>query len=131
MELATTYTALKTVHLSLAGLTIAGFVLRGIWMMRGSALLDARPVRILPHVVDAVFLLSGIGLVVTLRLEVLASNWLLAKLVALVAYVVFGAIALRRGRTRAIRIGAFVLALISFAYIVGAALNKSPASWLA
>lgn len=131
VEIATTYSALKAVHLTFAALTISGFVLRGYWMMRGSALLDARAVRVLPHLADTVFLLSGIGLVLTLRLELLANGWLLAKLAALVAYVVLGAIALRRGRTLRIRLVAFVLALMAFGYIVGAALARSPASWFA
>lgn len=131
VDIATTYTALKIVHLTFALLTISGFVLRGYWMMRGAAWLDARPVRIVPHVADTIFLLSGIGLILTLRLEVLANGWLLAKLAALVAYVVLGAIALRRGRSLKARAVAFVLALATFGYIVGAALAKSPASWFA
>ncbi|MDH3614989.1 MAG: SirB2 family protein [Gammaproteobacteria bacterium] len=42
-----------------------------------------------------------------------------------------GTVAIRRGSTLRIRIIAFVGALSVFAYIVGVALSKSPASWLA
>jgi uncharacterized membrane protein SirB2 len=59
------------------------------------------------------------------------SPWLLAKFAGLVVYVVLGAIALRRGATMPIRQVAFVGALSAFAYIVGAAVSKSPASWIA
>lgn len=124
------YWPLKYAHLALALLSVSGFMLRGFWMMSGSARLDHRAVRILPHVVDTLFLLSGIALVVTLSLPVMQSPWLLAKFAGLVLYVVLGSIALRRGPTLAARQIAFVGALSAFAYIVGAAVSKSPASWL-
>ena len=94
-------------------------------------MLDRRIVKILPHVIDTAFLISGIALVLLLQLRVTQSPWLLAKLLALVAYIVFGTIALKRGRTLRIRLTALLLAVLTFAYIVGAAINKSPASWLA
>lgn len=125
------YWPLKYTHLVLALLSLSGFLLRGFWMMRGSALLDHRAVRSIPHVVDTLFLLSGIALVWMLSLPVMQSPWLLAKFAGLVVYVVLGSIALRRGPTLPARQVAFVGALSAFAYIVGAAVSKSPASWLA
>ena len=44
----------------------------------------------------------------------------------LVAYVVLGSIALKRGRTEAARGIAFVAALAVFGYIVSVAITKSP-----
>jgi len=125
------YLTLKYIHIGFAALSLAGFLLRGYWMMAGSALLSQRSVRIAPHIVDTLFLLTGIALVLQLSLPVMRSPWLLAKLAGLVVYIVLGAIALRRGRTRQIRMVAFVGALSAFAYIVGVAVSKSPASWLA
>ena len=46
------YLPLKYAHLALAIVSISGFVLRGLWMMSGSALLGHKAVRIAPHVVD-------------------------------------------------------------------------------
>jgi uncharacterized membrane protein SirB2 len=57
-------------------------------------------------------------------------GWLTAKLFGLLAYIVLGAMALRRGRTREIRIRAFVLALLAYAYIVGVALTRNPLVFL-
>ena len=124
------YWPLKYAHLALALLSLTGFLLRGFWMIRASPLLDRRATRTVPHVVDTLFLLSGVALVLTLSLPVMQSPWLLAKFAGLVVYVVLGAIALRRGPTLAVRQIAFVGALSAFAYIVGAAVSKSPASWL-
>jgi uncharacterized membrane protein SirB2 len=125
------YLVLKSLHVSLAILSISGFLLRAYWMSQDSKKLQHRVARILPHVVDAAFLVSGIGLVLLLRLPLMHSAWLIAKLVALVAYVVLGSLALKRGRTLRIRLIAVVCALLAFAYIVGVAISKSPASWFA
>ena len=125
------YAMLKLIHIGAAILTISGFVLRGYWMFSGSPRLQLKLVKIAPHIIDTVFLLSGIALIVILHLPVLSQNWLLMKIVALVAYIVLGAIALGGDRTSRTRIIAFALALATFAYIVGVALTKSTASWFA
>jgi len=125
------YEALKLVHVGTAILTISGFVLRGYWMFSGSPNLQLKVVRVLPHIVDTVFLVTGIVLIVILNLPVMSQAWLLMKFAALVAYIVLGTIALGRGKSMRSRTIAFVLALATFAYIAGVALSKSTASWLA
>jgi len=126
-----TYLFIKHLHMLFAGLTISGFVVRGYWMITGSDKLQRPVTRILPHIADTIFLLSGIAMLVMLSLNPLSQSWLLAKLTGLILYVLFGMVAIRRGPTREIRIVAFVAALSVFAYVVGVALAKSPASWLA
>lgn len=123
--MAATYTLVKHLHVTCVALSGAGFVLRGIWMMRGSALLQRRWVRVVPHIVDTVLLGSAIWLAFALQQAPLAHAWLTAKVAGLVAYIVLGTIALKRGRTRGVRIAAFVGALLAFAYIVSVALTKS------
>ena len=78
----------------------------------------------MPHGVDTVLLVSA--LLLAWQIGRGAAPWLAAKVVALVVYIVLGTIALKRGRTPAIRAGAFVLALATFGYIVSVALTKSP-----
>jgi len=125
------YETVKLIHISTVVLTILGFVLRSYWMFTNSPKLQQRLVKIVPHIVDTVLLISGITLIVILNLPVLSHNWLLMKFAALVVYVVLGAIALGRGKTLRSRSLAFVLSLAIFAYIVGVALSKSTASWIA
>lgn len=125
------YSTLKIIHVTFAVLSIAGFILRSVWIFSHSTNLDRRFVRVTPHIVDAAFLISGIWLIVILQLAVREQAWLIAKLVALVLYIVFGAIALRRGRTMQIRAAAFVAALLTYLYIAGVALGRSPTSWIA
>lgn len=110
--------------------TISGFLLRGYWMMTRSDKLQMKVTRIAPHIIDTLFLLSGIALVSTLHLNAFSEPWLLAKFVGLIGYIVLGTIAIKRGPTLKIRIVAFVGALAVFAYIAGVAVAKSPASWL-
>ena len=125
------YFTLKMIHISAAVLTVSGFALRGFWMLIDSPNLERRVVRIAPHIIDTVFLLSGIGLIWTLKLPVLNQPWLLTKFVALIVYILLGTIALKRGKTRRARLMTFVLALVTFAYIAGVAMSKSLGSWAA
>jgi uncharacterized membrane protein SirB2 len=121
---------LKYVHVSSVLLSISGFVVRGIWMMQGSPRLNARWVRIAPHVVDTVLLVSAVWLAFAIHQYPFVHGWLTAKVVGLVAYIALGMIALRRGRTRGVRIAAFVAAIAVFAYIVAVAVTHTPAPGL-
>ncbi len=115
---------LLKLHIATVLLSLAGFVARGVWMLRGSSLLRARWVRVTPHIVDTLLLASGVGLVFTLHLYPTQQPWLVAKLVALAVYIVLGTIALKRGRTRGVRAGAWVAALAVFFYILAVAFTK-------
>lgn len=119
------YLLLKLTHVACVALSYAGFVLRGIWMIRASRMLERRWVRVLPHVVDTVLLASAIALAVMLKQYPLAEPWLTAKVVGLVLYIVLGMVALRQGATPRIRTGAWVAAQAVFLYIVAVALTRS------
>jgi len=125
------YWLIKNLHTLAALLTISGFMLRGYWMVTGSDRLQHRVTRTVPHIVDTIFLLSGIAMLAMLSLNPLSQAWLLAKFAGLIAYILLGTIAIRRGSTPQVRKVAFVAALAVFAYIVGVALSKSATSWLA
>jgi uncharacterized membrane protein SirB2 len=124
------YSALKTIHVTTAALTFVSFALRGIWMLIGSPWLERRAVRIAPHVIDAVLLISAIGLMLQLHQYPGTHGWLTAKLLAIVSYIMLGSIALRRGRTRTVRTVAWVVALGVFAYIVAVALTRNALPFL-
>lgn len=120
-----TYGTIKLVHVVAVALSFAGFFARGLGMMADSAWLRTRAARTLPHVVDTVLLAWQ------LRLSPLGAPWLAAKLIALVVYVVLGTVALKRGRTRGVRIAAWLAGLATFAYIASVALTKDPAGFFA
>ncbi len=121
---------LKTLHVSCAALSLAGFALRGLWMLRASPLLNTRVTRTLPHIIDTLLLVSAIGLALRIHQYPLVHGWLTAKVVALLAYIVVGAIALRYGRSRQTRVLALALALMIFLYILAVAITRNPAAGL-
>lgn len=117
---------LKMIHVAAVATSYALFVLRGVWMMRGSSLLQARWVRIVPHVVDTVLLASAVALSILLAQYPFTSGWLTAKVLALVLYIVLGTIALKRGRTKRARVAAWLTAQLVFLYIVAVASTRDP-----
>jgi len=121
------YAAAKTIHLAAAALSFTLFFLRGIWMMADSPQLGRRWARIVPHVNDTLLLAAGVWLAFMLREAPGASPWLTAKLVAIVAYIGLGMLALRPGRTKGLRVAAWLGALAVFGYIVAVATTRSPA----
>jgi len=125
------FTTLKFLHVSSVILSATGFLLRGWWTFQQSSAMKNKLVSVMPHVVDTILLISGIGMLVVLRLPVLQQPWLLAKFAALPVYIVLGAIALRHGRSQSVRRMAFVMAVLTLLYIIGAAIRHSPMSWLA
>ncbi|MBS1185872.1 MAG: putative rane protein [Proteobacteria bacterium] len=125
-----TYLLLKQLHLTTIAITLTLFLLRGAWMMMGSALLQARWVRIVPHLNDTLLLASGITLAVLMQQYPLVHGWLTAKLIALIVYIVLGTIALKRGKTRAQRIAAWFAALLVFGYMAAVAVTHDPFPFL-
>ena len=123
------YAALKIAHLGCVALSYALFVVRGIWMMRESALLQQCWVKIVPHVIDFILLASAVALTLLLRQYPFVDAWLTAKVAALICYIGLGTVALKRGRTRATRIAAWLAAQAVFAYIVAVALMRNPLPW--
>ena len=125
------YFLIKQLHMTAATLSISFFVLRAWWSVRESPHLDARWVRLLPHLIDTALLGLGVTLMVLLSVWPWELPWLGAKLLALLAYIGIGTIAIKRGPTPRARAMAAVVAVAIFAYMVGAAVRHSPLSWLA
>ena len=61
------YAAVKMIHVTSVIISYLLFSLRSIWTIRGSATLKRRWVKILPHVVDTVLLLSAITLAIWIQ----------------------------------------------------------------
>ena len=128
------YLLAKYLHVGCVALSLAGFAARGALMLSGSPLLNARLVRVLPHFVDTLLLASAVWLAVLLGQYPFVQGWLTAKVLGLLAYIVLGVYALRRGRTLGQRAVAFVAALLAAGYVVAVALTRDPRgplAWLA
>lgn len=112
------------IHVILAYVTVAGFVLRVSWAFMGSSHLKSKPARILPHVVDTLLLVCGLVLVFGLGHE-LTSSWLVMKFVALLAYIGFGVLTLRAS-SMPLRLLGVIGALSSVGYIFAVAMTRDP-----
>jgi uncharacterized membrane protein SirB2 len=112
-------------------LTFISFSMRGIWMIQESHWLQQRLVKIVPHIIDTALLFSGITLAIIIHQYPGTHTWLTAKLLALLLYIIIGSIALKRGKTKTVRIIAFLGALAVFFYLVTVALLRTanPLAW--
>lgn len=122
---------IKVVHVTCAVLSISGYLLRGVWMIRASPWLQKKWVRIVPHIIDTALLGSAILLSIEIRQYPFVQGWLTAKVLALMAYIAVGAIGLKYGRTKKIRIAAWLGAIGLFAYIVLVALTHQTLPFVA
>ena len=125
------YLPLRHLHIGCAVLSIGLFALRGALMLADSPWQGNVVLRYLPHVVDTVLLTSALMLTTIIRQYPFSTGWLTAKLVLLVAYIVLGSIALRRGRTKPVRVAALIGALLAVGYLVTVARAHHPLGLLA
>ncbi len=116
----------KIIHVGCALFSITGFTVRGVLMMRESALLQMRLFKIAPHIIDTLLLGSAIWLAVQYGFGPIDNPWLLAKIIALLLYIGLGTVALKRGKTKRLRMMAWLAAMLVFFYIVAVAVTKSP-----
>ena len=120
------YQSIKMIHLTSVVLSISGFLLRGYWMMMESPLSQTKPTKILPHIIDTCLLASALAMVYMSAQYPFVQDWLTVKVFALIAYIILGTIALKRGRTRQQRIIAWILSVLVFVYIALVALTRTP-----
>jgi uncharacterized membrane protein SirB2 len=108
-----------------AALTLASFLLRGVWMLTHSPLLLRRATRVVPHLIDSVLFITGLALAMGWHGAFYREPWLMTKLAAVLLYIMLGMVALRSGRPQPVRATAFVAALSVFAWIVSMARTRS------
>ena len=130
MALADHYLLIKASHVGLAMLSGGLFACRGVGVLLGAEMPMSAPVRRLSQVIDTALLAAALLLLATLQLNPFATPWLLAKLVLLVAYIVFGTLALRRAQTQAGKALAFAAALTCFLMMFTIARTHDPLGFL-
>lgn len=118
------YDSLKLVHVTCVVCSILLFVYRYGQLVGYRDRPLAKLLRVLPHINDTVLLAAAIGMLVVLGLNPLTTFWLLAKILALLLYIVSGALCLKSVPGSRRQLVFFVLALMVFSYIVLVALSK-------
>ncbi|HSC67430.1 MAG TPA: SirB2 family protein [Cellvibrio sp.] len=119
------YLALKHIHLTFVVLSLLAFFIRGLWLFTNSHMLAKKWVKILPHIISTVLLISGIVLAVHLSMSPGNQPWLIAKIVGLIVYIGLGVAAFKAPKPGARKLF-WAGALLAFAYIVSVAITKNP-----
>lgn len=88
-----------------------------------------RWLRVVPHAVDTLLLVSAIALAVIIRQYPFIDAWLSAKVIVLCLYIGLGFVALHKGKSKTTRLFAWLAAQAAFAYIVLVAINHNPFPW--
>jgi len=117
---------IKIIHLTSVTLTIIGFVVRGILLLRESPHMQAMWVRKAPHIIDTVLLASGIALAWVTHQSPLEQPWLAIKLLALLLYIGLGLVAFRFAKTAALQLTSWLAAIAVFGFMVSVAMTKNP-----
>ena len=121
------YLWVKYLHVSCVVISISLFVLCGSLQLQFKPWRQWWLLRVAPHIIDSVLLGSALWLAWRSAQYPFVEGWLTAKVLALIAYIVLGTIALKRGKTKGVRAFAMFAALATFAYIVAVALTRQAA----
>ncbi|MBB1471989.1 MULTISPECIES: SirB2 family protein [unclassified Luteimonas] len=127
------YPQIKSVHVATVVASGLLFAVRGLLVQVGQPRLAlAAPVRYLSYTIDTTLLTAALMLLTILPGAMFANGWLVAKIVLLVAYIVLGAHALRRGRSARVRLACYVagFALFGFIYTIARAHHPAGFFWL-
>ena len=131
MTLVEFYPSIKQGHVALVSASGALFAARGAAVLAGQGWPMRALWRRLSVVIDTLLLTAGVTLWTLLALNPLRDTWLGTKLVLLLVYIVLGSLALKRGRTQAVRILGYAAALATFGFMVGVALRHQALGFLA
>lgn len=119
------YMAFKHTHLLLVGLSVCLLLLRFVLVWKDSALMQNKLVKVVPHVVDTLLLLSAVALMLTIQQYPFVTPWLTDKFIGLLAYIGLGVMALK-GRTQLLRTFGLLGALGWLILMAKVAVSKSP-----
>jgi len=117
---------LRQLHVGLVLASGGLFALRGIAVLLSARWPMRRAVRVASVVIDSALLAAGMTLWTILQLNPLRDDWLGAKLVLLMVYIVLGSFALEQARQPMARAGFLLAALIVFATMLSIALTRHP-----
>ncbi len=120
------YPLIKLLHMATATFTISCFIYRGSLKLIRENYKPTGWLRYAPHLNDTVLFSCAIFLAWQSHQYPFSTDWVTAKLVALLLYIGLGMVVLRFGRNRQQRGAAFVMALLCFGYIVAVAINRTP-----
>lgn len=91
--------ALKHLHVTLALVSIIFFLVRFSAREVGAGFVHRKPIKIAPHVIDTLLLITGFTLAGMMRFSPGDHPWLMGKLILIVVYIGFGIAAMKSAAT--------------------------------
>ena len=120
------YSFTKTIHVMTVIISIVLFILRVRLLIVKSAALKNTIFRILPHFNDSILLFSAVSLLILGGIVPGNENpWVIAKIIAMVMYILIGFYIFKSKLNRKRTIIMFIIALTIYSYIVHTAITKS------
>ncbi len=116
----------KHIHMTLAVLSISLFTLRFIWTFINSPKLQAKWVKITPHIIDTLLLVIGVVMAVQYSINPIEQLWLGEKLLAVVAYIFTGYFTLKLARNKPMQLIGYLGAIGWVMLIVRLAMSREP-----
>jgi uncharacterized membrane protein SirB2 len=124
--LAAWYPWIKQTHIALVAASGTLFALRGLAVLAGARWPRQAAVRVASVAIDTLLLGAGAMLWNVLQLNPLRDQWLAAKLMLLVLYVMLGTLAFKGARSAPRRLVFLLAAMLTFATMVSVALTHHP-----
>jgi uncharacterized membrane protein SirB2 len=117
---------LKYFHIVSAAASFALFFVRGLWVMQSYPDPQEKWVRALPHLVDAVLVLSAVAMLALSPLNGWPGDWLTVKLGLVAVYAMLSLYLFRGARLLATKILSWLLGLLVFLYTTTIAVLHNP-----
>jgi uncharacterized membrane protein SirB2 len=120
------YEITKHLHLTFMLLSVLLFLTRFVLTLKASPMLQKKILKIAPHVIDTLWIVSAISLCVMVQQYPFVNAWVTEKLLAFVMYIFMVIFALKLAKTNLMRIIGCVGALSWLAYAGMVAVTKHP-----
>lgn len=120
------YNPIKWLHVAAVLASGSLFLLRGFAVQGGARWAMVAPLRYASYAIDTVLLTAALMLLAILPGAAFANGWLLTKMSFLVAYVMLGSYALKRGRSRQERLAFLVAAACTYVFMITIARAHHP-----
>lgn len=120
------YFLLKTLHLSTVALSITFFCIRTYWLLTQPKILERRPIKRLPHVIDSILLISAFAMIYVGDISVDSSNpWIITKIIAICLYIIMGIYIFRIAKSKIQIYIALCFVMLIYYYIIQTAITKN------
>jgi uncharacterized membrane protein SirB2 len=120
------YEMTKHLHLTFMLLSVLLFLTRFVLTLNASPILQKKALKIAPHIIDTLWIITAIGLCLMVQQYPFVNPWVTEKLLAFVMYFFMVTFALKLAKTHLMRLIGVVGALSWLAYAGMVAVTKHP-----